>query len=76
MKDAKKSLKKIEEEEKIEGEETEALKKAELKKMIAKNEAIVAEVTPEIVKEEAEPVKEKSAKVKDLEKSLKDVDAK
>lgn len=76
MKDAKKSLKKIEEEEKISGEETEGLKKAELKKLVAKNEAVVADLSTEVVKDDAEPVKEKSAKLKDLEKSLKDVDAK
>jgi hypothetical protein len=76
MKDAKKSLAKIEEEEKLDGEETQALKKAELKKMIATNEEAVAELKTQEVKDDAEPVKEKSEKLKDLEKSLKDVNAK
>lgn len=44
--------------------------------MIDVNEAAVADLKTEVVKDDAEPVKEKTEKIKDLEKSLKDVNAK
>lgn len=75
LKDAKKSLAKLEEDEKLEGV-PQSQKKVELKKMIAKEEEAVAEVAVEMTKVDAEPVKEKSEKLKDLEKTKKDIEAK
>merc|ERR1719460_14983 len=77
LKDAKKSLKALELEEKQTGQ-PQAQKKAELTKLSAKYEEDLGKVSASISEDEAksEEVKEKSQKVKDLEASLKDVEEK
>lgn len=73
MKDEKKSLAKLEEEEKISGD-LQSGKKAELKKLIAENEQKIEDLATESTKVVAEPSNEKSDKLKDLQKSLKDIE--
>jgi len=77
LKDAKKSLKALELEEKQTGQ-PQSQKKAELTKLSKQYEDDLAKVSSSISEDEAksEEVKEKSAKLKDLEASLKDVEEK
>ena len=77
LKDAKKSLKALELEEKQTGQ-PQAQKKAELTKLSKKYEDDLGKATADLAEAEAkdEPKKEKSQKVKDLEASLKDVEEK
>jgi len=77
LKDAKKSLKALELEEKQTGQ-PQAQKKAELKKLAGQYEGDLAKAAGSIAEDEAksEETKEKSAKLKDLEASLKDIEEK
>lgn len=77
LKDAKKSLAKLEEDEKLEGAPQDQ-KKAELKKIVAQNEAALAKVNSELSEEDNknEEKKETAAKVKELQAELKAIDEK
>jgi len=74
LKDAKKSLAKLVEEEKLEGTKQGA-KKAKLEAMIPALEEKQATLATETVAEDTGPANEETEKVKDLKKSLKSVEA-